>query len=46
MMTFGCIQFVVRVEGAEEPLVELLDMPRPFSRLKALDLDEIISEIA
>ena len=36
-------QFVVKIEGREEPLVELLDLPRPFTKLKALDIDSIIS---
>jgi hypothetical protein len=37
--------FVVRVDGQEDPLVELLDMPRPFKKLRELDLDELIQKI-
>lgn len=33
--------FVVRVEGKEEPVLELLGMKRPFTALKALDMDDI-----
>jgi len=37
--------FVVKVSGTEEPIVELLQMKRPFSSLKALDMDETIKQI-
>ena len=37
--------FVVKVEGVEEPIVELLSMKRPFPALKALDMDEVIEKI-
>ena len=33
--------FVVRVSGKDEPVLELLEMKRPFSALKALDMDDI-----
>ncbi len=33
--------FVVRVDGKEEPVLELLGMARPFKDLKALDMDDI-----
>ena len=33
--------FVVRVDGKEEPVLELLGMTRPFKDLKALDMDDI-----
>lgn len=33
--------FVVRVEGREEPVLELLGMKRPFAQLKALDMDDV-----
>ena len=33
----GC--FEVRVGG--KPVLSLLDMPRPFGKLKALDMDEV-----
>lgn len=33
--------FVVRIEGREEPVLELLGMKRPFAELKALDMDDI-----
>jgi len=37
--------FVVKVSGTEEPIVELLQMKRPFSSLKALDMDDVIKQI-
>ena len=33
--------FVVRVDGKEEPVLLLLGMARPFKDLKALDMDGI-----
>ena len=32
---------MVKVEGSETPIVELLGLKRPFPPLKALDMDEI-----
>ena len=37
--------FVVRLEGKEEPILELLGMKRPFAALKALDMDDIGKEV-
>jgi len=37
--------FVVSVQGVEEPIVSLQGMTRPFPALKALDMDEINSKI-
>jgi len=37
--------FVVRVDGAEEPIVELLDLPLPFIRLKSLDIEGTIATL-
>eukprot|EP00544_Gedaniella_sp_CCMP2646_P003705 CAMPEP_0202494868 /NCGR_PEP_ID=MMETSP1361-20130828/14134_1 /ASSEMBLY_ACC=CAM_ASM_000849 /TAXON_ID=210615 /ORGANISM="Staurosira complex sp., Strain CCMP2646" /LENGTH=128 /DNA_ID=CAMNT_0049125623 /DNA_START=27 /DNA_END=413 /DNA_ORIENTATION=+ len=37
--------FVVKVVGVEEPIVELLGMKRPFQPLKALDMDEVSSQV-
>jgi len=37
--------FVVRVEGVEEPIVELLEMKRPFKPLKDLDLDDVSKDV-
>ena len=37
--------FVVRVSGVDEPVVELLAMKRPFPPLKALDMDEISEKV-
>jgi hypothetical protein len=37
--------FVVRIEGQLNPVVELLDMPRPFTDLKALNMDDLIASI-
>jgi len=31
----------VRVEGRDEPVLELLAMKRPFAELKALDMDDV-----
>ena len=33
------------VEGKEEPLLELLGMPRPFTKLKSTDLDAWVAGI-
>eukprot|EP00804_Cyclotella_cryptica_P027741 CCRYP_020470-RA/>CCRYP_020470-RA protein AED:0.49 eAED:1.00 QI:0/0/0/1/1/1/2/0/106 len=33
--------FVVRVEGRNKPVLELLGMKRPFAALKALDMDDV-----
>lgn len=33
------------VSSSDSPLVELLDMPRPFKKLRELDLDEVIAKI-
>jgi hypothetical protein len=35
--------FVVRVNG--EPIIELLAMTRPFTALKALDMDEVSQKV-
>jgi hypothetical protein len=37
--------FVVRVSGMEEPVIELLAMKRPFPPLKALDMDEVCQQV-
>eukprot|EP00565_Helicotheca_tamesis_P005061 CAMPEP_0185723578 /NCGR_PEP_ID=MMETSP1171-20130828/375_1 /TAXON_ID=374046 /ORGANISM="Helicotheca tamensis, Strain CCMP826" /LENGTH=140 /DNA_ID=CAMNT_0028391305 /DNA_START=227 /DNA_END=649 /DNA_ORIENTATION=- len=37
--------FVVRVSGRDEPIIELLAMKRPFPALKALDMDEVSSNV-
>jgi hypothetical protein len=37
--------FVVRVSGKEEPIVELLGMKRPFAPLKQLDMDEVCEKV-
>jgi translation initiation factor 1 (eIF-1/SUI1) len=37
--------FVVRVSGVEEPIVELLSLKRPFPPLKALDMEEISNKV-
>ena len=33
--------FVVRVEGVDEPILELLSMKRPFKALRETDMDDI-----
>ena len=35
--------FVISHEG--KVLLELLDMPRPFTKLKALDMDDVIADV-
>lgn len=37
--------FVVKVSGVEEPIVELLDLKRPFGPLKALDMEELVGKV-
>lgn len=37
--------FVVRVDGVDQPIVELLGMKRPFPPLKALDMDDVNEKI-
>ncbi|CAB9497262.1 expressed unknown protein [Seminavis robusta] len=37
--------FVVRISGKEEPVVELLGMKRPFPPLKQLDMDEVCEKV-
>lgn len=34
--------FVVRIEGVEAPVIELLDMPRPFVELKGTDVAAVV----
>ena len=34
--------FVVRLEGLGVPVIELLDMPRPFAALKAIDVAAVV----
>ncbi len=38
--------FVVRVSGKDEPIVELLAMKRPFPALKQLDMDNVCVDIS
>ena len=33
--------FIVRVEGKSEPVLELVGMKRPFANLKALDMEDV-----
>ncbi|BDA49844.1 hypothetical protein COCOBI_14-4640 [Coccomyxa sp. Obi] len=40
----GC--FEVRDADGTKTYISLLDMPRPFTKLKALDIDELAKEIA
>lgn len=37
--------FIVKVSGVEEPIVELTAMKRPFPALKALDMDDVIEKV-
>jgi hypothetical protein len=36
---------VVTQDGIEKPLIELLDMPRPFKKLRELDIEQVIANI-
>jgi hypothetical protein len=36
---------VVKIEGTDAPIVELLGLKRPFPPLKALDMDDISSKV-
>lgn len=37
--------FVIVREGVSTPVVELLDMPRPFTKLRNLDIDKVIEDL-
>jgi hypothetical protein len=38
--------FVITIEGqGKGPLVNLLDLPRPFTKLRNLDMDQVIADI-
>lgn len=37
--------FVVSIVGEDKPRIELLDLPRPFTKLKNLDLDKEIATV-
>ncbi len=38
--------FVVTIEGKEDaPVVNLLDMPRPFAKLRNIDLDQVVADL-
>lgn len=37
--------FVVRVQGVDEPIIELLGLKRPFPSLKALDMDDVCQQV-
>ena len=37
--------FVVRVDGKDDPIVELLGLTRPFPPLKALDMDDVCEQV-
>jgi len=36
--------FVVKIDGADEPAINLLDMPRPFKKLRELDVEAAIAK--
>ena len=38
--------FEVRVAGKDEPVLSLVGMPRPFPKLKALDMEEVAAQVA
>ena len=37
--------FVIRVSGVTKPIVELIGMKRPFTPMKALDMDEVCQQV-
>lgn len=37
--------FIVTVSGVDKPIVELRGMSRPFSALKALDMEEVVQNV-
>lgn len=37
--------FIVRVDGVEEPVVNLVGMKRPFTSMKELDMGEVVTKI-
>ena len=37
--------FIVRVDGVEEPVVNLVGMKRPFTSMKELDMSEVVTKI-
>ena len=37
--------FVVTLDGVKEPIIELLAMPRPFTKLRAMEVDEMVASI-
>jgi hypothetical protein len=37
--------FVITEEGNETPFVELLNLARPFTKLRELDVDEVVAQI-
>jgi hypothetical protein len=37
--------FVITLEGCSEPLVELLDMQRPFTKLRNLEMEPVIEKL-
>ena len=41
----GCIIELVSLHPGSEHLCNMQDMPRPFTKLKALDLDELAAQI-
>lgn len=37
--------FVVSVNGIDKPIVEMLGLTRPFTKLRELDLDDVVQNI-
>lgn len=37
--------FVITMEGRAAPILEMLDLTRPFPKLKSLDMDKVIEDI-
>lgn len=37
--------FVVYLDKVDEPIVELLDLTRPFTKLRQLDIEEVVKDI-
>jgi hypothetical protein len=37
--------FVVRLDIANEPIIELMGLVRPFTKLRELDIDDVVAKI-
>jgi len=37
--------FIIRISGIDNPIVELKEMKRPFKPLKELDMEDVIEKV-